>query len=259
MPNTLVFLHAASYTKAMWLPQIQALQGEFRTVALDLPAHGMRAHEPFSLSAATETVLHALDDAHIDRAVLVGASLGGCVGMLFAAEYPERVAGVVLAGCTFNPCRPMAQMVLTGESIVFVRAARRFTRTFFAWLRVRFPPDIADEIIGSGAYWRGAAQAVRALRGVDFQARLAAYAGPTLIINGARDWVHRSSEASFARAAQQSQVVVIPHAGHIPSLDEPELFTRAVREFARRTFCSAPLPREQSVTPKEREACRKLS
>lgn len=233
MAETLVFLHAASYTQAMWLPQTRALSGEFRILALDLPAHGTRAHEPFALRAATNTVLRALDDAHIERALLVGASLGGCVGMLFAAEYPERVAGLVLAGCTFNPCRPLAQTVLTGEGIVFVRGAARFTRTFHQWLQMRFPADLAGEIIQSGTYWSGAAQAVRALRGVDFRARLAAYAGPTLIINGTRDWVHRSSEAAFARCARQPEVVLIPHAGHIPSLDAPQLFTHAVRLFAR--------------------------
>lgn len=247
MAETLVFLHAASYTQAMWLPQTRALSPEFRILALDLPAHGTRAHEPFALRAATETVLRALDDAQISRALLVGASLGGCVGMLFAAEYPERVAGLVLAGCTFNPCRPLAQMVLTGEGIVFVRGAARLTRTFYQWLQRRFPADLADEIIRSGTYWSGAAQAVRALRGVDFRARLAAYAGPTLIVNGARDWVHRSSEASFARCARQSKVVLIPHAGHIPSLDEPHLFTDAVRTFAR-----------QTLIPKEDKTCRKL-
>jgi len=243
----------------MWLPQTQVLSGEFRTLALDLPAHGTRACEPFTLRAATAAVLQALDETGTERAVLVGASLGGCVGMLFAARYPERVAGLVLAGCTFNPCRPLAQAVLTGESIVFRHGARCFTRTFHKWLRTRFPPDTADEMIAGGAYWHGAAQAVRALRGVDFRARLAAYAGPTLIINGARDWVHRSSEASFAQVARQGEIVLIPHAGHIPSLDAPELFTDAVRAFARRAFCCAPLPRGQSVTLKEKETCRKLS
>lgn len=259
MAHTLVFLHAASYTRAMWLPQTQALSGEFRTVALDLPAHGARAQEPFSLRTATETVLRALDDAQVERALLVGASLGGCVSMMFAAQYPERTAGLVLAGCTFNPCRPLAQAVLTAESIVFRHGARRFTRTFSAWLRLRFPPDIAHEIIAGGAHWDGAAQAVRALRGVDFRARLAAYLGPTLIVNGARDWVHRSSESAFARVAWQAEVVLIPHAGHIASLENPELFTNVVREFARRTFCSVPLLLEQSAIIKEIHTCRKLS
>ncbi len=259
MPCTLVFLHAASYTKAMWLPQMRALNGEFRTLALDLPAHGAQAQEPFTLRAASDTVLRALDDAHADRALLVGASLGGCVSMMFAAHYPERTAGLVLAGCTFNPCRPLAQAVLTGESVAFVRGARRFTRTFHAWLRAHFPADVAGEIIHSGTYWSGAAQAVRALRGVDFRARLAVYPGPTLIVNGARDWVHRSSEASFARMARRAEVVLIPHAGHIPSLDAPELFADAVRAFARRTFSSAPSLTEQSAIPKEIHTCRKLS
>ncbi len=259
MAHTLVFLHAASYTRAMWLPQTLALSGEFRTLALDLPAHGALAGQPFTLRASVDTVLRALDKTHTERALLVGASVGGCVSMLFAAQYPERVAGLVLAGCTFNPCRPLAQMVLSGESVVFVRGARHFTRAFHAWLRADLPPDMADKIIADGSYWPGAAQAVRALRGVDFRARLAAFPGPTLLVNGARDWVHRSSEASFARVARQPQVVLIPRAGHIPSLDAPPLFTHAVRVFAQRAFSSAPLPRGQPAFPQEIHTCRKQS
>lgn len=258
MAPTLVFLHAASYTRAMWLPQTRALSDEFHSLALDLPAHATLAHVPFTVQAATEAVLRALDAACIERALFVGASLGGCVGMAFAAKYPERVAGLVLAGSTFNPCRPLAQTVLTAEGVVFRYGARRFTRTFFAWLRTQFPPDVADEIIADGAHWDGAAQAVRALRGVDFRARLAGYAGPTLIVNGAQDWVHRSSEASFAQVARRCEVVLIPRAGHIPSLEQPHLFTNAVRAFARRTFRSVPVSAAHSAITKEIHSCRKL-
>lgn len=259
MAPALVFLHAASYTRAMWLPQTRALDGEFRILALDLPAHGTLSHVPFTVQAATKTVLRALDDTGMERALLIGASLGGCVSMAFAAQHPERVAGLVLAGSTFNPCRPLAQTVLTAEGVVFRYGARRFTRTFFAWLRTQFPPDVADEIIADGAHWDGAAQAVRALRGVDFRARLAGYAGPTLIVNGTRDWVHRSSEGAFAQAARQCEVVLIPRAGHVPSLEAPDLFTEAVRAFARRTFRPVPISAAHSAITKEIHSCRKLS
>ena len=231
MTVPIVLLHAASQTGKLWLPVTGRLT-DFDTCAPDLPGHGMRAGEQFTWTAAVETVRAVLDTNHSDRALLVGASLGGLVSIAFAAQYPERVAGMVLSGCTFNPCRPLAQLILTGESVVFVRGATWFARRFHRWLRAHYPPGLANAMIDGGAYWHAASQAVQAMRGVDFRARLSAYRGPTLILNGARDVVHRSSEREFARITRQCQLKIIDGAGHVPHLDAPAQYADAVRQFA---------------------------
>ena len=236
----LVFLHAASYNKTLWLPQTEALQNEFRCVTVDLPAHGAREHERFTFRAAVDAVRETLNSEGIDRAVLIGTSLGGCVAMCFAAQYPERVGGMVLSGCTFDPTRPLAQLILTGEGIVFPLGAGRFTRGLHQWLVSNLPAQQAQSIIASGTHWRGAAQAVRAMRGVDFQKRLSVYPGPVLIVNGAWDWVHRTSELSYKKAAQNARIVLLDGAGHVTSLDAPAAFTKVVREFA--VHAEAPRP-----------------
>lgn len=227
----IVFLHAASYTRKMWLPQTQRLQNKFRTVTLDLPGHGTRAGERFTFEGAVEAVHETMAWENIDRAIFVGASLGGCVAIAFTARHPQQVAGLVLSGCTFDACAPLTRLVLTGESRVFPRGARLFTQTLARSLRRRYPVAMADEMIAAGTYWNAAAEAVKAMRGVDFRTKLAVYPGPTLIVNGARDWVHRTAERSFAAAAQDARVQPIARAGHIASLDEPEAFTNAVRDF----------------------------
>jgi pimeloyl-ACP methyl ester carboxylesterase len=231
----LVFLHAASYTRKMWLPQTRALREEFRTLALDLPAHGSRAGQPFTFADSVQAVADVMADAGILRALIVGTSLGGCVAALFAARHSGQVAGLVLSGSTFDARWWMSRLVLTGEGVVFPRGAARFTRAFHRHVRRRFPDD-AEEILATGTHWHGAAQAVRAMRGVNFAAALARYSGPTLILNGAHDWVHRTAERAYARAAQDARVQVIPGAGHIVNLDQPQAFTEAVRAFARTTY-----------------------
>ena len=52
----IVFVHGTRLTGAMWSAQQAALADEFRTIAVDLPAHGSRAAEPFTLDAATAAV-----------------------------------------------------------------------------------------------------------------------------------------------------------------------------------------------------------
>ena len=235
----LVFLHAASHTRKMWLPQMRALQADFRVLALDLPAHGTRAGKPFSFAASVQAVADGMADAGLRRALLVGVSLGGCVASLFAAAYPAQVAGLVLSGSTFDARRPISRLVLTGESLVFPRGASRFTRAFQRNMQRRFPDDAA-EIVAAGTHWHGAAQAVRAMRGVDFAAALARYAGPTLVLNGARDWVHRTAEKAYVRAARNARLQIIPQAGHLAGLDQPAAFTAAVRDFANQVFAAVP-------------------
>lgn len=228
-----VLLHAASYTRKMWLPQAARLQTDFRLLAPDLPGHGARAGAKFSFTQAVEDVLSLLNRERVERALLVGVSLGGCLAMDIAAQHPARVSGLVLSGCTFDPRGLLCRLVLTGEGYVFPRGARRFTRSLERYLQAHYPGPVADEILASGTYWAAAADAVLAMRGVDFRAKLASYPGPTLILNGAHDWVHRTAERAFARSAQNASVRTLPGAGHIAALDAPDAFADAIREFVR--------------------------
>src|SRR4029079_1757850 len=78
----------------------------------------------------------------------------------------------------------------------------------------------------------GGAVAVRSLVGERFKPRLAAYPGPTLILNGEYVLFFRPSERSFAAAAVHPKRVLIRGATHHANLDRPEAFTAAIRRFA---------------------------
>lgn len=229
----LVLLHAASYTRKMWLPQIDALQSEFRILAPDLPGHGTRAAQKFTFAAATEAVLSSMAQAGINRALLVGVSLGGMVAMQMAVQCPDMAAGLVLSGSTFDPRGLLCRLILTGEGVVFPRGAARWTRGLHRYLTARYPAPLVEEIVAGGTYWQAAADAVRAMRGVHFAGLLARYPGPTLILNGEADWIHRSAERLYLRAAQNASIQTIPNAGHVANLDQPEAFAQAVRAFAK--------------------------
>ena len=100
----IVFLHGTRLSRAAWTPQLDGLADEFRVIALDLPGHGSRAGEPFTLEAAAALVAATIRDEAADgRAVVVGLSLGGYVAMALAARDPGCVRGLVLAGATAEP------------------------------------------------------------------------------------------------------------------------------------------------------------
>jgi pimeloyl-ACP methyl ester carboxylesterase len=230
----IVFLHGTRLTGASWAVQIAALSGAYRCVAPDLPGHGTAAGTPFTLETAADHVLAVLDRESPDRPVLlVGLSLGGYVAMTVAARRPERVAGLAISGATAEPVgvRSLAYRGLaTIFRVVPLPVLERANRWFFGW---RFPPEVAGPILADGFSFRGGAVAVRALVGERFKPRLAAYPGPTLILNGEYDLFFRPPEPSFAAVAAAPRRVLVRRATHLTNLDQPAAFAAAIEGFAR--------------------------
>lgn len=233
-PTTIVFVHGTRLTGAAWAPQLDALGDEFRTIAVDLPGHGTRAGERFTLDGAADVVAQSIRETAADgRAVVVGLSLGGYVAMVLAARDPACVRGLVLAGATAEPVgiRSVAYRVL---AVALDRLDGRRLEGLNAWFfRARYPASIAAPIIAAGFWSKGGAQALRTLFGQRFAPRLAAFPGPTLILNGEWDLLFRLSSGTFAAAAQDARRVRLAGALHLSNLDRPAAFTEAVRRFAR--------------------------
>ncbi len=230
---TIVFLHGTRLTGGQWAVQVSALEGEFRCIAPDLLGHGIAAGRPFTLAAAAEAVAATIEAEAGGPAIIVGLSLGGYVAMELAARWPERVAGLVLAGATAEPGGSRA-LLFRGLGWIFETLDERWLRRVNLWFfRWRYRPSIAEPIIAGGFYFRGGAVAVKALVGQRFRPSLARFTGPTLILNGEFDLLFRLSQRSFVDAATDARASIIPWATHLTNIDRPEIFTAAVRRFAR--------------------------
>jgi pimeloyl-ACP methyl ester carboxylesterase len=230
----IVFVHGTRLTRAAWPAQLDDLGDQFRAIALDLPGHGARADQAFTLDGAADAVASVIrEQAEGGRAVVVGLSLGGYVAMALAAREPERVRGLVLAGATAEPVgvrslpyRILAMLLDRFDGPALVRLNTWFFRT-------RYPASIAEPIVAGGFWSKGGARAVRTLFGERFAPRLAAYPGPTLILNGEWDLLFRLSAGSFAAAARDARRARLAGAIHLSNLDRPAAFNDAVRRFAR--------------------------
>jgi pimeloyl-ACP methyl ester carboxylesterase len=231
---TIVFLHGTRLTGASWTVQVAALSDEFHCLTPDLLGHGVSATESFTVAGAAEHVAGVIErEARDGRAILVGLSLGGYVAMDVAARWPERVSGLVLSGVTAEPVgirsgfyRALATVFnATPPSLL-----GRINRRYFGW---RYPPSVADPILAAGFGFDGGAIALRALVGERFKPRLAAYPGPSLLINGEYDLFFRPTEPGFARVAANPRRVLIRRATHLVPFDQPDAFADVVRTFAR--------------------------
>jgi pimeloyl-ACP methyl ester carboxylesterase len=232
----IVFLHGTRLSRMVWTPQLAALDDEFRAIALDLPGHGDRAAERFTLDRAAAVVAATIRaEAAGGRAVVVGLSLGGYVAMTLAAGHPELVRGLVIAGASAEPVgvRVLGYRALAG---VLARVdSPRLAPLNGRFFRMRYPASIAEPVVAGGFWSAGGASALHTLVGVRFVPRLASYPGPSLILNGEYDLLFRLSAGAFAAAARDARRVVLAGALHLSNLDRPGAFSLAVREFARST------------------------
>lgn len=199
---------------------------------MDLPGHGTRAGEGFSLERCVAVIDEAVDAAPAgSRVVLVGHSLGGYAAMAYAAELGSRLDGLVLAGCSASPVGPGAAIYRGVGMLTDALGPERMTRINNRVLRRLYAADLIEPVI-AGGYWF--APTTAAWREVMTRCRPAMLSGvrcPILLLNGQYDQM-RLGTRGFVRQCPAARVEVIPRASHIVNLDQPRAFADAVLRFA---------------------------
>lgn len=206
-----MLVHGTRTSSAIWAPQVAELErlGHV-TVAIDLPGHGTRTHERFTLDGALDAV-HAAVASCDAPPLLVGLSLGGYVSLAYAGRYEDRVAGVLAAGCSTQTRGPL----LRAYSVVSTRVTR---------------------LLGlGGGTWHVVTDMLHALSGCSPLADLRRLHLPVWLVNGRRDPL-RLEERRYLRAHAGARLTVVPRAGHDVNSHAPEAFNRvlvaALRELA---------------------------
>ncbi|WP_280437094.1 alpha/beta fold hydrolase [Nocardia carnea] len=229
MTVPVVLVHGIRLSGRCWIGVADEMRAERPVTTVDLPGHGPRRGEPFTMTAAVDTVRTAVEQAG-GRALLVGHSLGGYAAIAAAAELGEQVAGLVVAGSTCVPSRTMTVPFRLAHRLLSTRrdgGERLSNRVFEAVL----PERVATAIAEGGIATEVVPDMVRAVDGFDPLARLGRYQGPVWLINGSRDHF-RAHEHRFAAATNRSRLLVVPRAGHYLPLAEPRRFARLIRDIA---------------------------
>ena len=232
MPATVILVHGLRTSATLWRHQVDELETRgIPVIAVDLPGHGSRIGERFTLEAAHATIATAVDTARLgsgDPPYLVGFSLGGYLSIDWVAQNPGRVRGLLAASCGTEPSR----LVLDGWRLL-ARGIHRFPDRGLALnnlaVRLFVPQPGATDVIAGGVALEVMDDVLRALRDIHPVASLRRIEVPVLFVNGRFDHI-RLHDARLAAAATRSRLVTVGGASHMVSVIRPHEFTELLLE-----------------------------
>ena len=236
----IVLIHAGLWDRRIWDAQMQPFAQAHRVVRYDLRGFGRssRLEQPFS---ARQDLADLLSTLAIDRASLVGCSIGGGLAVDFALEFPRSVSALVAvcAGASGDPTEDDEATILVLEEAEALAAAGQVDRALELELDVWTPPGddpAVDARIREVAFDNKAAETAQwsLSQRLDPPAfgRLGDVSVPTLVVAGERDApVMGPVTDNLATGIIGARKVEVAGADHLPMMRRPQQFNRIVLEF----------------------------
>jgi 3-oxoadipate enol-lactonase len=239
-----IFIHAGIADRRMWRSQLAEVPPGFRYVSLDLRGHGATAltEERFSNH---EDVLAVMDHLDIDSAVVVGCSMGGGTAFDVALVAPDRVSGLAVIGTgapgfdvdEYEP--PQWPEVLKAyEAGDVARVAELDAEIWvigYGRSRDEVDPEVMDTMIEMDLVilpMEDRRDELLIPLDPPRAERWSEIAAPTLVMVGEHDLPNcRQSAELLAGALSHHDPIVVPRAAHLPSMEQPEDFNRALVGF----------------------------
>jgi 3-oxoadipate enol-lactonase len=236
-----VFLHAFPLNRTMWDPQVTALVGECRCIPIDFRGFGdSTASPPYSVDQCADDVAAVLDTLQIERAVIVGLSLGGYVAFAMWRRHKDRVRALVLADTRATADTPETvtrrrELIALAETQGSVAVANVQIAGLFGKTTRDKRPDIYDSVhrMIAQAEVQGVVGALGAMIArPDSTATLSTIDVPTLVVVGSEDVATPPKDARALHSAiAGSRIEILQQAGHLSNLERPAAFNTVVTEF----------------------------
>lgn len=248
----LLFVHEFAGDHRSWEPQVRHFSRTFRCItyaARGYPPSGVPTDPAaYSQRRAVADAVTVLDGLGIDRAHVVGLSMGGFTTLHLAIDHPDRLLSAVVAGAGYGaqPERQeafRAECFATADAFETEGAAEVATRYAVGPARVQFqnknPRGWAEfaaalaehSAVGSALTMRGVQAGRPSL--YDLRDELAAVETPVLILVGDEDEGCLEADLMLKRTIPTAGLVIMPVTGHTANLEEPASFNRDVDDFLR--------------------------
>lgn len=238
--DPILLIMGLGYPSYLWHRTRPALRERYRTIALDNRGSGQSDAPtgPYPIALMASDAAAALDAAGVESAHVFGLSMGGMIAQEFALQYPARVRSLIL-GCTAaggpNAVRAEKRVtdVLTGPGMGF-EAMTQAMRPYV--YDSSTPLDRIEEDLAIRRQWFPRPEAYMAqIQGIfawEAYSRLQKITAPTLVIHGETDQlVPAGNSELIAARISGSKLVMLPHASHIFTTDQPESSLKVIMDF----------------------------
>jgi len=239
--DPILLIMGLGYPSCMWYRARPKLAAQYRTIALDNRGVGQSEMPPgpYPVALMASDVLAVLDAAGVESAHVYGISMGGMIAQEFAFQNPKRVRSLIL-GCT--ACGGPLAVRAKPEANQMLMSRAKMTAEQAAEAAIPFvydpgtPREKIDEDLAVRRPWFPRSEAYSAqLQGIlawESYSRLDQITAPTLVIHGENDLlVPPGNGELIAKRIPGAKLVLIPHAGHIYTTDQPQASHQAVSDF----------------------------
>jgi len=266
----IVFVHEFGGDHRSWEPQMRHFTRRYRCITYSArgypPSDVPTDVERYSQAIATDDIADVMSALGIDKAHVVGLSMGGFATLHFGLRYPGRALSLVVAGAGYGAEKQLEEYFRN----VSLEVARKFeelgavefskiystaaSRVVFQVKDPRGWQEFATQLsehsaVGSARTMQG----VQARRPsiYDLEAELKQMQVPTLVIVGDEDDHCLQPGLFLKRTVPASGLLVLPKTGHTLNIDEPALFNQFVADFLATVEQNKWLPRDPRSVPAE--------
>jgi 3-oxoadipate enol-lactonase len=238
-PRTIVFAHSLGMDRTIWDAQVRHFKNRYRVLTFDGRGHGAsdKPPAPYSVERFGEDLYGVLKAAGVERAVLVGLSMGGMASQACAIAHPEVVEALVLADTTCHYPGAQADWEARANAAEEKGLLSLVDFQMQRWLSDRTRAEqqdlldhlkqvfLANDVAGYGA-------ACRALGAMDLRGRVESIRCPTLIIVGEEDYATPPAMAEdLKQRIQGSEMVMLPGVRHLSAVEAPDAVNQHIERF----------------------------
>ena len=232
-----VLSNSLGTTHRMWDAQLAAFEDRFRVVRYDTRGHGASPvpDGPYAIDDLADDLVALLDRLGVERAHLVGLSLGGMTAMRVAARDPERVDRLVLlcTGIQLPPASSWTDRAATVRAHGSGAVAEAVVQRWFTPAFLTAHPDVrsASEAMVARTPAEGYAGCCEAIATLDLHDDLASITAATLAIAGADDPATPPAMLEeIAAQVKNGHLLVVSRAAHLANAERPDIITPAIIE-----------------------------
>ena len=239
--EAVVLLHCLPADHRIWMNQVFYLSPNYNNIALDFRGLGLseKVVEPCTMTSLADDVSNLMLEEKIEKAIIMGVSIGGSVALQFAVRYPQKVRALVLSGTSHNSKTPVLQDRFDGRIAGYSSADP--ASYYASHLRGLFSEEYASSELGKSMLqsytdrsdqidFLSIVRLFEALKENDLESSISSIKAPTLVVAGEKDLSFPTCRL-IADRISGSKFVKVSGAGHAVNMENPVQYNSALGNF----------------------------